>query len=87
MWEQSAAMGTGGNVNDSDSDGTIKPAPTQKEALQAALLLWKYVKDLNDPFAHRLEIMLGTFGQKTSSGNKGYETDLIFHPQSLIQMY
>ncbi|KIK74702.1 hypothetical protein PAXRUDRAFT_789118, partial [Paxillus rubicundulus Ve08.2h10] len=35
------------------------------KALQVALLLQKYTKDLDDPFAHKLEIMLGLFGRKT----------------------
>ncbi|KAF8507397.1 hypothetical protein JB92DRAFT_2960731, partial [Gautieria morchelliformis] len=40
-------------------------APTHNEALQAVLVLGKYVRDIDDPFAHKLEMMLGSFGQRT----------------------
>lgn len=56
-WEQ--------DTDNSDDCDTVKSAPTQNEALQAALLLRKYTKDLNDPFACRSEMMLGSFGQQT----------------------
>ncbi|KAI6115881.1 hypothetical protein F5141DRAFT_1001121, partial [Pisolithus sp. B1] len=35
------------------------------DALQASLLLREYVKDINNPFARKLELMLGSFGQRT----------------------
>ena len=54
---------SGGDNN--DHDGPVESAPTRNEALQAALLLCKYTKDLNDPFARRLETMLGSFGRQT----------------------
>ena len=51
--------------DDIDSDLPVEPGPTQNEALQAVLVLKKYVQDLDDPFAHKLEMMLGSFGQRT----------------------
>jgi|SRR6266850_57817 len=39
--------------------------PTRKEALQAALVLKKYIQHINDPFARNLEGILGLFGQQT----------------------
>ena len=38
------------------------PGPTRCEALQAALTLKKYVRILSEPFAHKPEVMLGSFG-------------------------
>lgn len=40
----------------------IEPAPTRNEALQVALVLRKYVEELDDPFARKLEMMLDSFG-------------------------
>ncbi|KAF8437529.1 hypothetical protein L210DRAFT_3545894 [Boletus edulis BED1] len=61
LGEQSAASGAG----DDDPDEVVEPAPTRSEAIRAALLLQRYTKDLNDPFACKLEAMLGLFGQQT----------------------
>ncbi|KIK80404.1 hypothetical protein PAXRUDRAFT_15820 [Paxillus rubicundulus Ve08.2h10] len=61
VWE-SAVWGASDDV---DNDTPVEPAPTCGEALQAVLLLRKYTEDLNDPFAHKLEMMLGSFGQMT----------------------
>ncbi|KAF8511528.1 hypothetical protein JB92DRAFT_2725495 [Gautieria morchelliformis] len=51
--------------DDIDNDVPIEPAPTHHEALQAVLLLRRYVRDIDDPFTHKLEMMLGSFGQRT----------------------
>ena len=52
-----------------DGIGMSKSAPlagpTRTEALQAVLLLRKYIATFNDPFTHKLEVMLGSFGQQT----------------------
>ncbi|KAG6377548.1 hypothetical protein JVT61DRAFT_15363 [Boletus reticuloceps] len=63
LQEQSAVSGAG----DDDPDEVVEPAPTWSEAIRAALLLRRYMnlKDLNDPFARKLEAMLGLFGQQT----------------------
>ncbi|KAI6017369.1 hypothetical protein BKA83DRAFT_4059216, partial [Pisolithus microcarpus] len=39
--------------------------PTCKEALQASLLLWEFVSDMDSPFACNLEVMLCSFGHRT----------------------
>ncbi|KAF8418373.1 hypothetical protein L210DRAFT_3322056, partial [Boletus edulis BED1] len=39
--------------------------PTRNEALQAALLLRKHMVSWDDPFARKLEAMLGSFGHRT----------------------
>ncbi|KIO10228.1 hypothetical protein M404DRAFT_129242 [Pisolithus tinctorius Marx 270] len=49
----------------SDDVDDESDAPTCNEALQAALLLQKYTKALDNPFARKLETMLGSFGQRT----------------------
>ncbi|KAF8523432.1 hypothetical protein JB92DRAFT_2884861 [Gautieria morchelliformis] len=53
------------NSNVIDGDIPIEPASTRNEALQAVLVLSKYVRDIDDPFARKLEMMLGSFGQRT----------------------
>ena len=63
VWGLSATSGG----DDNDHDGPVESAPTRNEALQAVLLLHKYTRDLNDPFARRLETMLGSFRQQTQA--------------------
>ncbi|KAI5982007.1 hypothetical protein EDD15DRAFT_2328072 [Pisolithus albus] len=50
------------------------PGPTQKDALQASLLLREYVKDIDDPYVCKLELMLGSFGQRTQVLNTSIPT-------------
>jgi hypothetical protein len=60
---------SGDDISDSDTlqinSESDEDCPTQKEALQAALILEKYVQHINDPFARNLEGMLGLFGRQT----------------------
>ncbi|KAF8559500.1 hypothetical protein OG21DRAFT_1502741 [Imleria badia] len=49
---------------DLDSDEAVEQMTTRDEAFQAALSLRKYTKYLDDPFARKLEVMLGSFGQR-----------------------
>ncbi|KAJ7494974.1 hypothetical protein FB451DRAFT_1020216, partial [Mycena latifolia] len=51
---------TGG---DDDEESDLKP--TRREALQAVSALCKYITDLDEPFAWKLEGMLATFGCET----------------------
>ena len=54
------------DMNDeSGISGPVEPHPARNEALQAVLLLEKYVNELDDPFARKFEVMLGTFGRRT----------------------
>ena len=51
-----------------DDDDIDMPAPgpaTRSKVLQAVLMLRKYAGTLNDLFACKLEVMLGSFGQQT----------------------
>ena len=63
-WE--ANSGGSDEVADSDNvrDAPTELVPTRQEAPQTAAVLRKYVNKLNDPFARKLEMMLGSFGQR-----------------------
>ncbi|KIK21674.1 hypothetical protein PISMIDRAFT_12163 [Pisolithus microcarpus 441] len=49
--------------------------PTHKEALQASLLLWEFVSDMDSPFARNLEVMLCSFGHRTQDTGSRYARD------------
>ncbi|KAJ7932866.1 hypothetical protein B0H13DRAFT_1856847 [Mycena leptocephala] len=51
--------------NGGDDDEEVEPKPSRKEVLQAASTLRKYIADLDDPFARKMEAMLSTFGRET----------------------
>ncbi|KIK76347.1 hypothetical protein PAXRUDRAFT_18282 [Paxillus rubicundulus Ve08.2h10] len=61
LWERN-----GGSDDDNDLD-TDMPVPglAHCNALWAAIILRKYVRSFDDPFACKLEVMLGSFGQWT----------------------
>jgi len=46
-------------------DDAIDPKPSRKEALMAAFILRNYVADINEPFTHKLESILASFGRQT----------------------
>ena len=54
-------------LGDGDDVNIPKPVPTQREALQAAFVLKRYLSTFNDDllFARKLEVMVGLFGQQT----------------------
>ena len=63
---------------------TVQVKPTRKEALTAAFTLQKYITDINEPFAHKLEGALASFGYQTRmEGNRMMEaihiTDYFTH--------
>jgi hypothetical protein len=62
----------------SDDDDTDMPAPglTCCDALQAALILRKYVGSFGDPFTRKLEVMLGSFGQQIRAVGMQKDTKL-----------
>ena len=53
------------NGNTCDSEADPSPSPSHSELLRAALMLRKHAGTLDDPFSHKLELMLGSFGQQT----------------------
>ena len=64
-WESSNGDGDEvSNVNHQCGE-PIELPPTCKEALQATLVLHRYANEINDPLAHKVEAMLGSFGWMT----------------------
>jgi hypothetical protein len=55
----------GQEIYGSDDDEEIDPKPSRKEALQAAATLRKYIADLDDPFARKMQGVLSSFGRET----------------------
>jgi hypothetical protein len=53
----------GGDDSDDDSESAEKPS--RHEALSAALTIQKYIAELDEPFAHKLEGLLASFGHQT----------------------
>ncbi|KIK80910.1 hypothetical protein PAXRUDRAFT_157373 [Paxillus rubicundulus Ve08.2h10] len=53
------------NNNDIDNSEPQAPGLTHHKALQAMLMLKKYVGTINNPFSHKFKVMLGSFGQQT----------------------
>ncbi|KAJ7827563.1 hypothetical protein B0H13DRAFT_1508427, partial [Mycena leptocephala] len=51
--------------NGGDDNEEVEPKPSRKEVLQAASTLRKYIADLDDPFARKMEAMLSMFGRET----------------------
>ncbi|KAI6038127.1 hypothetical protein EDC04DRAFT_2697261 [Pisolithus marmoratus] len=51
-----------GNLLTNDGeDGPVDPPPTRREALEAALVIAKYVETMDEPLARTLEKDLGSF--------------------------
>ncbi|KAF8327374.1 uncharacterized protein EI90DRAFT_3127018 [Cantharellus anzutake] len=63
------------DANNSDDD---MPAVSHKDAIQAALLLKTYTKQVNSSFAWKMESMLAQFGCKTH-----YEAQSLLHSSTL----
>ena len=59
--EQMAEVNGGDDVD----EDTVEMKPTRKEALTAAFTLQKYVADINEPFACKLEAILASFRCQT----------------------
>ena len=49
-------------TSDGNDNHAERPPVTRNEALEASLLLRQYIKDFDNPFARKLEMMLGSFG-------------------------
>lgn len=53
------------NGGDDVDDEKTRVKPMRKEALTAAFTLQKYIADINEPFARKLEDILASFGRQT----------------------
>ncbi|GLB34609.1 putative DDE superfamily endonuclease [Lyophyllum shimeji] len=53
------------NGGDDGDDEGVDEKPTRKDALTAAFTLQRYIADLNEPFARKLEGILASFGRQT----------------------
>jgi hypothetical protein len=52
---------TGGH--DVDDDGPQEPCPTRHDVVKAVSTITKYLDNCNDPVAHKLEVLLGSFNR------------------------
>jgi hypothetical protein len=52
-------------MNGGDDEDAVEAKPTRKEALTAAFTLRRYIADINEPFARKLEGILASFGHQT----------------------
>jgi hypothetical protein len=54
-----------GGADDEDDDAEILPCPSRWAALEAAIMLERYISILEEPYARRLETLLLSFGRQT----------------------
>jgi hypothetical protein len=50
--------------DDIDDDVAIRPRPSRQEVLQAMSTIGSYLEDMNDPIAHKIEAILGSFNMQ-----------------------
>jgi hypothetical protein len=60
---QEDASNMGGD--DVDDTSPCEPLPLRCEMLQAALVINRYVQNIDDPLARRVEAVLGSLGRQT----------------------
>jgi hypothetical protein len=60
-----------------DDDDEVEPKPSRKDALQAASTLQRYIADLDEPFARKLEVVLSSFGRETRREEARMMTDTL----------
>lgn len=65
VWEVSKGGSDEVAKDKSDVSQAVEPGLACNEALQAALQLRKYVNELDDLFTCKLEVILGSFRQRT----------------------
>ena len=65
MVEAEQMMEVNGGDDIQVDEETVQVKPTQKEALSATFTLQKYIADINEPFARKLEGILASFGHQT----------------------
>ncbi|KAH8988660.1 hypothetical protein EDB86DRAFT_2808318 [Lactarius hatsudake] len=49
--------------DDIDNNIPLEPHPTQANILKAVSMISKYTNDINDPLAHSIEAVLGSFNR------------------------
>jgi hypothetical protein len=54
----------GGDDVDVDSDIPLEPHPTRREVLKAVSTIGRYIEDLNEPIARKMEAILGSFSRQ-----------------------
>jgi hypothetical protein len=77
---------TGGD--DVDDTSPCKPPPSRCEVLQAALIINRFVQNIDDPLARRVEAVLGSLGRQTCYESQCDKvdskiTDFFKRPQSI----
>jgi hypothetical protein len=50
--------------DDVDEDASVEPRPTRREFYQAASVITRYMDDMDDPIARRIEALLGSFNRQ-----------------------
>ncbi|KAF8149040.1 hypothetical protein B0H34DRAFT_667879 [Crassisporium funariophilum] len=50
--------------DDADDNLPIEPRPTRREVLKAVLTIGRYIEDMNDPIARKVEAILGSFNRQ-----------------------
>ncbi|KAF5350390.1 hypothetical protein D9758_012458 [Tetrapyrgos nigripes] len=61
--QESAAIN--GGDDDVDDDAPLQPRPSRREALQAVSVIQQFVRDMEDPYARKMEAILASFGRQT----------------------
>ncbi|KAE9398998.1 hypothetical protein BT96DRAFT_821189, partial [Gymnopus androsaceus JB14] len=54
-----------GSDDDKDDDAFLSAFPSRREALEAAATMQKFISEMDDPFARKLESLLEIFGRET----------------------
>jgi len=49
---------------DVDGDGVVEPCPTYREVCEATSIINRYVEHIDDPIAHKFEVMLASIGRQ-----------------------
>ncbi|KAG6867332.1 hypothetical protein C0993_004284 [Termitomyces sp. T159_Od127] len=63
--EENREKNDGDISNDDNPTTIIREKPAHRDALQAVSMLWDYVADMDESFAHEFEAMLNKFGCQT----------------------
>ena len=50
--------------DDVDDDLPLEPGPTRRDVLKAVSTIGRYIDDLNEPIARKMEAILGSFNRQ-----------------------